>query len=76
MGSSSIIIVAAAGLLELFETRVDGVVSAELNLKGKPEPDILQLPVITFRLIINRQLLLKTQSPVCRLEEKETSALF
>lgn len=30
----------AAGLLELFATRVDGVVSAELNLKGKPEPDI------------------------------------
>lgn len=31
-----------AGLLELFETRVDGVVSAKLNLKGKPEPDIFQ----------------------------------
>ena len=30
----------AAGLLDLFETRVDGVVSAELNLHGKPEPDI------------------------------------
>ncbi len=30
----------AAGLLSLFETRVDGVVSAELKLKGKPEPDI------------------------------------
>ncbi len=28
------------GLLELFETRVDGIVSAELGLKGKPEPDI------------------------------------
>ncbi len=30
----------AAGLLEHFETRVDGVVSAELGLQGKPEPDI------------------------------------
>ena len=30
----------AAGLLPLIETRVDGVVSAELGLKGKPEPDI------------------------------------
>ncbi|MFH1118705.1 MAG: HAD-IA family hydrolase [Bacteroidota bacterium] len=30
----------AAGLLQLFETRVDGVVSAEMKLKGKPEPDI------------------------------------
>jgi beta-phosphoglucomutase family hydrolase len=30
----------AVGLLDLIETRVDGVVSAELGLKGKPEPDI------------------------------------
>jgi len=30
----------AAGLEDLFETRVDGVVSAELGLKGKPDPDI------------------------------------
>lgn len=30
----------AVGLLSLFEARVDGVVSAELNLNGKPEPDI------------------------------------
>ncbi len=30
----------AAGLLHLFETRVDGVVSAEIGLKGKPAPDI------------------------------------
>ena len=29
-----------AGLLHFFETRVDGVVSAELGLHGKPEPDI------------------------------------
>ncbi|MFW9994038.1 MAG: HAD-IA family hydrolase [Candidatus Odinarchaeota archaeon] len=33
-------IIEAAGLSDLFETRVDGVVSAELGLKGKPEPDI------------------------------------
>lgn len=30
----------AAGLTELFDTRVDGVVSAELDLKGKPQADI------------------------------------
>lgn len=30
----------AAGLNDLVETRVDGVVSAELGLKGKPEADI------------------------------------
>ncbi len=29
-----------AGLIDLFETRVDGVVSAETGLNGKPEPDI------------------------------------
>lgn len=29
-----------AGLIDLFETRVDGVVSYEIGLKGKPEPDI------------------------------------
>jgi HAD superfamily hydrolase (TIGR01509 family) len=33
-------ILQAAGLESLFETRVDGVVSAELGLKGKPEGDI------------------------------------
>ncbi|MBI9039293.1 MAG: beta-phosphoglucomutase family hydrolase [Bacteroidales bacterium] len=30
----------AASLIDLMETRVDGVVSAELGLHGKPEPDI------------------------------------
>lgn len=34
------VVLEAAGLLQLFETRVDGEVSAMLNLKGKPEPDI------------------------------------
>jgi len=29
-----------AGLIDIFETRVDGVVSAEIGLNGKPEPDI------------------------------------
>ncbi|MDX2430724.1 MAG: beta-phosphoglucomutase family hydrolase, partial [Bacteroides sp.] len=29
-----------AGLIDFFETRVDGVVSAETGLNGKPEPDI------------------------------------
>lgn len=29
-----------AGIAHYFETRVDGIVSADLQLKGKPEPDI------------------------------------
>jgi beta-phosphoglucomutase family hydrolase len=29
----------AAGLTDLFEVRVDGIVAAELHLRGKPEPD-------------------------------------
>ena len=34
------IILGKAGIQSLFETQVDGVVSAKLGLKGKPEPDI------------------------------------
>lgn len=34
------VILEKAGITDLFETRVDGVVSAELGLNGKPEPDI------------------------------------
>ncbi len=33
----------AANLLQLFDTRVDGEISAEMGLKGKPEPDIFIL---------------------------------
>ncbi len=47
----------AAGLLSLVETRVDGVVSAELGLKGKPAPDIFttaadNLGVSYFRTVV------------------------
>jgi beta-phosphoglucomutase family hydrolase len=34
------IILEKAGIQSMFETQVDGVVSAKLGLKGKPEPDI------------------------------------
>ncbi len=34
------LILKLAGIEDLFETRVDGEVSRELNLKGKPDPDI------------------------------------
>ena len=31
-------VLAAAGVLDLFDERVDGVVAAEMNLRGKPDP--------------------------------------
>jgi trehalose 6-phosphate phosphatase len=34
------LILGKAGLLDIFESRVDGVVSEQLGLEGKPEPDI------------------------------------
>jgi beta-phosphoglucomutase family hydrolase len=34
------VILGKAGIKDLFETQVDGVVSAAIGLKGKPEPDI------------------------------------
>ncbi len=34
------VIIQIAGIEKLFETRVDGVVSLEMKLKGKPNPDI------------------------------------
>jgi len=33
-------ILEAANILDLFDVRIDGVVSSERNLKGKPDPDI------------------------------------
>ena len=33
-------VLGGAGLLDLFEVRVDGIVAAELNLPGKPAPDV------------------------------------
>jgi len=33
-------VLAAAGITDLFDTQVDGVVSEQLNLPGKPRPDI------------------------------------
>ncbi|MGG9972057.1 HAD family hydrolase [Ferruginibacter sp. SUN002] len=35
-----VLILEKAKVMHLFETRVDGVVAAEIGLKGKPEPDI------------------------------------
>ncbi|MGE4423666.1 MAG: HAD-IA family hydrolase [Pseudodesulfovibrio sp.] len=37
---NGMLVLELAGLTDLFDAHVDGVVSAELDLKGKPEPDI------------------------------------
>ena len=49
----------AAGLLELFGTRVDGVVSAELNLKGKPEPDIFTTACDNLQVEYNKAIIVE-----------------
>lgn len=43
-----------AGILNLFEARVDGVVSAQLGLKGKPEPDIFTTATVQMGLPVHR----------------------
>lgn len=43
-----------AGILNLFEARVDGVVSAQLGLKGKPEPDIFTTAAAQMGLPVHR----------------------
>ncbi len=37
-----LVILQKAGITDMFETRVDGIISAEMGLKGKPEPDIFK----------------------------------
>jgi len=49
----------AAGLLELFDTRVDGVVSVDLNLKGKPEPDIFTTACDNLRVEYNKAIVVE-----------------
>lgn len=47
-------ILKAVGLLELFDTRVCGIVSEELNLLGKPEPDIFATACETLEVAYDR----------------------
>jgi len=44
----------AVDLLSIFGARVDGVISAELGLHGKPEPDIFTTAIFLARLLQNR----------------------
>ncbi|MEI6575244.1 MAG: beta-phosphoglucomutase family hydrolase [Bacteroidota bacterium] len=52
----------AAGLLDLVETRVDGVVSAETGLKGKPEPDIFLIATANLDAIPSRAVVVEDAS--------------
>ena len=49
----------AVGILGLFETRVDGAVSAELGLRGKPEPDIFTVACDILGVSYNRTVIVE-----------------
>jgi len=49
----------AAGLMHFIETRVDGVVSAETGLKGKPEPDIFLTAAKNMGVDINKSIVVE-----------------
>ncbi len=49
----------AVGILGQFETRVDGVVSDELGLKGKPEPDIFTTACDNLGVAYNRAVIVE-----------------
>ena len=49
----------AAGLMHFIETRVDGVVSAETGLKGKPEPDIFLTAAKNLGVDINKSIVVE-----------------
>ena len=49
----------AAGLMHFIETRVDGVVSAETGLKGKPAPDIFLTAAKNLGVDINKSIVVE-----------------
>ena len=49
----------AAGLSHYIETRVDGVVSAEIGLKGKPAPDIFLTAAHNLGVDINKSIVVE-----------------
>jgi beta-phosphoglucomutase-like phosphatase (HAD superfamily) len=60
-------------LLHYFETRVDGEVSVELGLKGKPEPDIFTVAADNLGVPYDRSVLLRMLYRVSRQAEKAIS---
>ena len=53
------IVLDCVGINTLFETRVDGVVSAKLGLKGKPEPDIFKTACDNLNVSYNRSVIVE-----------------
>jgi beta-phosphoglucomutase family hydrolase len=54
-----VVILEKAKILNLFETRVDGIVSAEMGLKGKPEPDIFTTAADNLGVTYNRSVVVE-----------------
>ncbi|OLS24719.1 MAG: putative glycosyl hydrolase [Candidatus Heimdallarchaeota archaeon LC_3] len=46
-------------LLDLFDTRVDGIASAEMNLQGKPEPDIFTTACINLNVPFDKAIIIE-----------------
>jgi len=53
------IVLDTIGLLDFIETRVDGVISAELGLKGKPEPDIFTTACVNLGVSNDRAVIIE-----------------
>lgn len=53
------LVLETAGLSHLIETRVDGVISADLGLKGKPEPDIFTRAADNLGVKYNRTIIVE-----------------
>lgn len=52
-------ILQVCGIEDLFQTRVDGVVSAQLRLKGKPEPDIFITAVNNLKAKVSKSIVVE-----------------
>ncbi|MBT7323992.1 MAG: HAD-IA family hydrolase [Anaerolineae bacterium] len=53
------VVLETVGLLDMIETRVDGVVSAQLGLKGKPQADIFTTACDNLRLYYDRAVIVE-----------------
>jgi len=53
----------STNLLDLFDTRVDGVISVELGLKGKPNPDIFSTACDNIGVAYNRAVIVEDAVP-------------